>query len=99
MGNAFHWPGTYRWRATACAKVCTTTSSGSDAPDSLRLSWRAHDPDWRHHTRRNPPIAVWLLILANSLVFVIELAMPPPAREAFFHLFGVVPARFTYPDY
>ena len=48
---------------------------------------------------RNPPVAVWLLILANSLVFLIELAMPPPAREAFFHLFGVVPARFTYPDY
>jgi membrane associated rhomboid family serine protease len=48
---------------------------------------------------RNPPIAVWLLILANSLVFVIELAMPPPVREQFFYLFGIVPARFTHPDY
>src|SRR6267143_6454468 len=48
---------------------------------------------------RNPPIAVWVLILANSLVFVIELAMPPPVREQFFYLFGIVPARFTHPDY
>src|SRR4030088_287426 len=48
---------------------------------------------------RNPPIAVWLLILANSLVFLVELAMPPPVREQFFYLFGIVPARFTHPDY
>ena len=34
---------------------------------------------------RNPPIAVWLLILANSLVFLVELAMPPPVREQFFY--------------
>jgi membrane associated rhomboid family serine protease len=46
-----------------------------------------------------PPLAVWLLILANVVVFLVELAMPPPVREQFFYLFGVVPARFTHPDW
>ena len=45
---------------------------------------------------RNPPIATWLLIIVNGLVFVVELALPPPAREAFLHLFGLVPARADY---
>jgi hypothetical protein len=49
--------------------------------------------------RRNPPIATWLLILINSLIFLFELMMPPPAREQFFRLFGMVPARFTHPDW
>ena len=48
---------------------------------------------------RNPPIAVWLLILANSLVFFVELAMPPPVREEFFYLFGMVPARYSHPEW
>src|SRR5260370_28436681 len=47
--------------------------------------------------RRNPPIAVWLLILANGLVFLIELTLPPPVLEQFFYLFGVVPARLASP--
>jgi membrane associated rhomboid family serine protease len=46
---------------------------------------------------RNPPIVTWLLILANGFVFLLELMMPPPVREQFFYLFGVVPARYTHP--
>ncbi len=47
----------------------------------------------------NPPIATLLLILANILVFAFELMMPPEAREHFFQLFGIVPARFTHPEW
>ncbi len=46
---------------------------------------------------RNPPIATWLLILANGVIFLFELMLPPPALEQFFHLFGIVPARFAHP--
>src|SRR2546422_11773085 len=48
---------------------------------------------------RNPPIATWLLILANSVIFLFELTMPQPALDQFFHLFGIVPARFTHPEW
>jgi len=48
---------------------------------------------------RNPPVAVWLLILVNSVVFLFELAMPEPALRQFFHLFGIVPARYAHPDW
>jgi len=49
--------------------------------------------------RRNPPIVVWLLILVNSLVFVFELRMPEEMLERFFYLFGVVPARYSHPEW
>jgi membrane associated rhomboid family serine protease len=46
---------------------------------------------------RNPPIAVWILILVNGVVFLFELTMPEHALEQFFYLFGIVPARYTHP--
>ncbi|HEX4584117.1 MAG TPA: rhomboid family intramembrane serine protease [Burkholderiaceae bacterium] len=46
---------------------------------------------------RNPPIATWLLILANSFVFLFELSMPEDALAQFFYLFGIVPARYSHP--
>jgi membrane associated rhomboid family serine protease len=46
---------------------------------------------------RNPPVAVWMLILANAFVFLLELSMPEPALNEFLHLFGIVPARYTHP--
>ncbi len=49
--------------------------------------------------RQNPPIATWLLILANSVVFLFELMMPQPVLQQFLHWFGIVPARFTHPDW
>jgi len=49
--------------------------------------------------RRNPPIATWLLMIANGLVFLFELTLPQPALQQFFYLFGIVPARFTHPDW
>ncbi len=46
---------------------------------------------------RHPPFVVWALVLANALVFLLELSLPPDALQNFFILFGIVPARFTHP--
>lgn len=46
---------------------------------------------------RHPPIATRGLILANFLVFVMELSLPERGLERVFYLFGIVPARFTHP--
>jgi membrane associated rhomboid family serine protease len=47
----------------------------------------------------HPAVAVRLLVLANAFVFLFELSLPGPVREAFFELFGIVPARFTHPQW
>src|SRR2546426_4115742 len=49
--------------------------------------------------RQNPPIATWTLILINGVIFLFELMLPMPVLERFFYLFGIVPARFTHPDW
>jgi membrane associated rhomboid family serine protease len=49
--------------------------------------------------RRNFPIATCCLILANAVVFLCELMLPETAIEQVFYLFGIVPARFTHPDW
>jgi membrane associated rhomboid family serine protease len=49
--------------------------------------------------RQNLPIVTWILIFVNGVVFFFELTMPPPVLEQFFHLFGIVPARYTHPDW
>jgi membrane associated rhomboid family serine protease len=49
--------------------------------------------------RQNPPIAVWIIILANCLVFLLELAMPEYGLVQFFYRFGLVPARYTHPQW
>jgi membrane associated rhomboid family serine protease len=48
---------------------------------------------------RNPPIMTWLIILANTLVFLVELSMSEYALKHFFYLFGLVPARYTHPEW
>jgi len=48
---------------------------------------------------RRPPYVVWGLIVANALVFLLELSLPPDSLQVFFHLFGIVPARFTHPEW
>jgi membrane associated rhomboid family serine protease len=54
-----------------------------------------HDTIPSHH----PPIAVWILILVNAFVFLIELALPEPVLQAVFYLFGIVPARYTHVEW
>jgi membrane associated rhomboid family serine protease len=48
---------------------------------------------------RNPPIATWTLILINSVVFLFELTMPEYSLKQLFYLFGIVPARYTHPEW
>ncbi len=48
---------------------------------------------------RRAPVITWLIIGANVLVFLYELRLGPRAAQAFFYLFGLVPARYTHPDW
>lgn len=45
------------------------------------------------------PLATYLLIGLNAIVFFIELSLPQPVLEKIIYLFGVVPARFTDPNF
>src|SRR5437016_4691093 len=45
------------------------------------------------------PVVTRALILINALVFFFELALPQGSVEQIFYLFGIVPARFTHPEW
>ena len=49
--------------------------------------------------RRAVPVVTHALILINALVFFFELMLRPHGVEQLFYLFGIVPARFTHPDW
>lgn len=48
---------------------------------------------------RHVPIATWTLIALNAFFFFRELMLPPAAAEQMMYLFGLVPARFTNPEW
>src|SRR6202045_1264825 len=48
---------------------------------------------------RSVPVVTRALILINAVVFFFELALPQGAVEQIFYLFGIVPARFTHPEW
>jgi membrane associated rhomboid family serine protease len=48
---------------------------------------------------RKPALATWSLIAINVLIFLFQLGMSEYALERFFYLFGVVPARYTHPEW
>jgi membrane associated rhomboid family serine protease len=48
---------------------------------------------------RHVPVATWLLIAANTVVFLYQLALPDAAQQQLIYVFGIVPARFTHPDW
>jgi len=48
---------------------------------------------------RHVPIATWLIIAVNSLVFFLEVGLSHEHLEQISYLFGVVPARFTHPKW
>jgi membrane associated rhomboid family serine protease len=48
---------------------------------------------------RSPAIATWSLIAINVVVFLFQLGMSEYTLERFFYLFGVVPARYTHPEW
>lgn len=45
------------------------------------------------------PIVIRALIIINALVFFCELSLPEGSLEQMFYLFGLVPARFTHPEW
>ena len=48
---------------------------------------------------RSVPVVTRALILINAIVFFVELSLPQASVEQLFYLFGIVPARFTHPDW
>jgi len=48
---------------------------------------------------RSPPLMTWGLIGVNILVFFFERALPPEQLKAVFYWFGIVPARYTHPEW
>src|ERR1700732_1515421 len=48
---------------------------------------------------RSVPVMTRALILLNVIVFFFELLLPQASVEQFFYLFGIVPARFTHPEW
>lgn len=49
--------------------------------------------------RRRVPVMTWSLIAVNVAIFLFELSLPPDALESLFYLFGLVPARYSHPDW
>ncbi|WP_297057076.1 rhomboid family intramembrane serine protease [Thermosulfurimonas sp.] len=47
--------------------------------------------------RRTVPVVTWGLIAVNTLVFLLETALPEPTRELVIQYLGLVPARLTDP--
>src|SRR5438045_9247798 len=48
---------------------------------------------------RSVPVVTHALIFINAIVFFFELMLLPHGVEQLFYLFGIVPARFTHPDW
>ena len=45
------------------------------------------------------PVVTWGLIGLNCLVFLYQLTLPEGVLPRFFHLYGMVPARFSSPGW
>jgi membrane associated rhomboid family serine protease len=48
---------------------------------------------------RHPPFMVWSLIAVNVVVFVFELGLDERQLEALVHRFGILPARYSHPEW
>lgn len=48
---------------------------------------------------RHKPVAVWLLLALNCVLFAVVLPLSPVREQGLFHLYGVVPARFFHPEW
>jgi membrane associated rhomboid family serine protease len=45
------------------------------------------------------PFITWTLILINGIVFLYEISIPKDILGGIFYLFGLVPARYSYPQW
>ncbi len=48
---------------------------------------------------REFPWATWTIIVINTVVFLIELSLPEETLKEVFYHFGVVPARYSHPEW
>jgi len=48
---------------------------------------------------RTFPLVTWSIIGVNTIVFFYELGLPEPLLRAFFYYFGIVPARYSHPEW
>lgn len=48
---------------------------------------------------RNPPLMMWGLMAINVLVFLLETSLSEAQLKALFYWFGLVPARFSHPQW
>jgi len=49
--------------------------------------------------RKCPALMNWTIMALCTMVFLFETALPPPLLEKFIYLYGVIPARYTHPDW
>ena len=49
--------------------------------------------------RRCPPLMNWTIMGTCLIVFLFEISLPPHILERLFYYFGVVPARYTHPEW
>ena len=48
---------------------------------------------------RSVPVVTWALIAVNALIFFYEVSFDPIELERFVYLFGLVPARYSHPEW
>ncbi len=48
---------------------------------------------------RTTPVVTWTLIFVNTAIFFYELSLGPIGAEQLFYWFGLVPARYSHPEW
>ncbi|RMG00857.1 MAG: rhomboid family intramembrane serine protease [Nitrospirae bacterium] len=48
---------------------------------------------------REFPVVTWGIITLNTLIFLFETSLPPDVLKQLFYLFGIVPARYSRPEW
>jgi membrane associated rhomboid family serine protease len=49
--------------------------------------------------RQGFPVVTWVIILLNGIIFLYEISIPKDMLQQLFYLFGLVPARYSYPSW
>jgi membrane associated rhomboid family serine protease len=49
--------------------------------------------------RQGFPLVTWIIILLNGVIFIFEISIPKNLLQQLFYLFGLVPAKYSYPNW
>jgi membrane associated rhomboid family serine protease len=49
--------------------------------------------------RQGFSVVTWVIILLNGIIFLYEISIPKDMLQQLFYLFGLVPARYSYPSW